>query len=72
MAVPIDVLAIHNPCLARMQFEPAGLEPLPDTIKHIFCLALALAVKHRIISVSGIPNAGEMSCHPQIKRVVQK
>jgi hypothetical protein len=24
---PIDILAIHDPCLARMQFEPAGLEP---------------------------------------------
>jgi hypothetical protein len=32
-----------------MQFELAGSEPLPDAIKHVFCLALALAVKHRIV-----------------------
>jgi hypothetical protein len=35
-------------------------------------LALALAVKHCIVGVSGIPNAGQMPRHPKIKRVVQK
>ncbi len=55
-----------------MQFELAGLEPLPDAIKHIFRLALALAVKHRIVGVSGIPNAGQMPRHPKIKRIVLK
>jgi hypothetical protein len=55
-----------------MQFELAGLEPLPDAFKHVFCLTPALAVKHRIVGVSGIPNARQISCHPQIKRVMQK
>jgi hypothetical protein len=29
-------------------------------------------VKHRVVGVSGIPNAGQMPRHPKIKRVVQK
>jgi hypothetical protein len=29
-------------------------------------------VKHRIVGVSGIPNARQMPCHPKIKCVVQK
>jgi hypothetical protein len=41
---PIDVLAIHDPCFARMQFELAGLEPFPDPVKHVFRLPFALAV----------------------------
>jgi hypothetical protein len=47
-----------------MQLEFAGPEPFPDTIKHIFCLALALAVKHRIIGIPGKPDSGQMPCHP--------
>ena len=69
---PIDILAIHDPCLARVQFELAGVEPLPDAIKHIFRLPLALAVKHPIVGIPGIPDAGQMPCHPQIKCIVQK
>jgi hypothetical protein len=65
---PINILAIHDPCLARVQFELAGVEPLPDVIKHKFRLPLALAVKHRIV---GIPDAGQMPCHPQIKCIVR-
>ena len=68
----IDVLAIHDPCLARMQFEIAGLEPFPDAIKHVFRLASALAVKHGVIGVSGEPNAGKMPRHPEIERVMQE
>ena len=71
-AEPIDVLAIHDPCLARMQFELAGMEPLPDAIKHVFRLPSALAVKHRVIRVPGEPDARQMPRHPQIKRIVQK
>src|SRR3954465_5341228 len=33
IAGPIDVLAIHNARLTRMQFELAGLEPLLDAFK---------------------------------------
>ena len=50
-----------------MQFEFAGPEPFPDTMKHIFRLALALAVKHRIVGIPGKPDAGQMPRHPQIK-----
>jgi hypothetical protein len=55
-----------------VQFELAGVEPLPDAIKHIFRLPLALAVKHRIVGIPGIPDAGQMPLHPQIKCIVQK
>ena len=40
---PIDVLAIHDACLARMQFEFAGLEPVPDAFKHVIRLPFAPA-----------------------------
>ena len=69
---PIDVLAIHNPCLARMQFEIAGLEPFSDALKHVFRLASALAVKNGVIGVPGEPDAGQMPRHPEIERVMQK
>jgi hypothetical protein len=45
-----------------MQLEFAGPEPFP--IKHLFCLALALAVKHRIIGIPGKPDSEQMPCHP--------
>ena len=70
--VSIDVLAIHDPCLARMKFEIAGLEPFPDAIKHVFRLASALAVKHGVVGVPGEPNAGQMPRHPEIERVMQE
>jgi hypothetical protein len=54
----IGVLAVHDPCLARMQFELAGLEPFSDA--------------HRIVSIPGKPDARQMPRHPQIKRVVQE
>ena len=69
---PIDVLAVHDPCLGRMQFELAGLEPFPDAIKHVFCLPFALAVKHRIVGIPGKPDAWQMPRDPQIKRIMQK
>ena len=69
---PIDVLAIHDPCLARMQFEIAGLEPFPDAIKHVFRLSSALAVKHGVVGVPGEPDAGQMPRHPEIERIVQE
>jgi hypothetical protein len=47
-----------------MQFEFAGPEPFLDAIKHIFRLALALAVKHSIVGIPGKPDTGQMSCHP--------
>ena len=69
---PIDILAIHDPCLARMQFELAGLEPFPHAIKHVICLPSALAMKHRIVGIPGKPDAGQMPRDPQIKCIVQK
>ena len=69
---PIDVLAVHDPCLARMQFEIAGPKPLPDAVKHVFRLASALAVKHGVVGVPGEPDAGQMPRHPEIERVVQE
>src|SRR6202020_342844 len=55
-----------------MKFEIAGLEPLPDAIKHVFRLTSALAMKHGVIGVSGEPNAGKMPRHPEIERIVQE
>ena len=36
---PIDILAIHDPCLARMLFEPVGLEPGHATTVGVGCSA---------------------------------
>ena len=47
-----------------MKFETAGLEPLPDAIKHVFRLASALAVKHGVVGVPGEPDAGKTPRHP--------
>ena len=69
---PIDVLAIHDPCLARMQFEIAGLKPFPDALEHVFRLSSALAVKHGVIGVPGKPDAGKMPRHPEIEREMQE
>ena len=60
----MDVLAVHDPCLARMPFELAGPEPFSDALKHVLRLASALAVKHG--GVPGEPDAGEMPRHPKI------
>jgi hypothetical protein len=50
----------------------AGLQPFPDPVKHVFRLPFALAVKHRIVGIPGKPDAWQMPCHPQIKRIVQE
>ena len=46
---PIDILAIHDPCLARMQFEPAGLEPGHATTVGVSCFARLKASERRWI-----------------------
>jgi hypothetical protein len=43
-----DVLAIHDPCFARMQFEIGGPEAVSGGV---FRLASALSVKHSVIGV---------------------
>ena len=55
-----------------MRFEIAGLEPFSDALKHVFRLSSALAVKHGVVGIPGKPDAGQMSRHPKIERVMQE
>src|SRR5215468_11054397 len=65
----IDVLAVHDPCFAWMQFELARLEPFSNAIKHVFCLPFTFTMEHSIVSVSGEPDARQMPHDPHIKRI---
>ena len=54
----IDVLAIHDPCLGRMQFEAALSEAFLNSLQHELRLPMAPAVENRIIGITAKPHAG--------------
>ena len=46
---PSAVLAVHNPRLVGMQFQPDLSEPTTDRLPHLAGLAFGHAVDHRIV-----------------------
>lgn len=70
---PVDVLAVDDPCLARMQFEPALAEPLADPVQRQLCLSQALAMDYPVIGgITAEPYAAEVAGDPNIESVVQE
>ncbi len=68
----IDVLAVNDPCLTRMQFESAFTETRAYSAQCQLGLRQALAVDHPVIGVAAEPYTGEIPGDPNIKGVVQE
>lgn len=68
----IDILAIHDTCLARMQLESAFPKALVDPLQDEPRLRSALAMNNRIVGVSAKPNAPQMAIHPLVEGIVQE
>ena len=68
----IDILAVHDPCLVRMQFEAAFSEAFVNSPQHELRLRLTLAVDDRIIGVAAEPHARQSAIDPDAKSIVQE
>lgn len=68
----IDILAVHDPCLVRMQFEAAFSEAFVNSPQHELRLRLTLAVDDRIIGVAPEPHARQSAIDPDVKSIVQE
>ena len=71
-ALPVPVLAVHDPCLAGMQRNPTCSILPPIASATASGLGVAGAVHHRIIDVALEGDARELPGHPHIERVVQE
>lgn len=68
----INVLAVNNPCLLRMKFQPALAKSLPNLSQSQLRLRQTFAMNYPIISVATEPHAAQMLSNPYVKRIVQE
>jgi len=66
------ILAVDDPGLLRMEFQPAFGQPLLDALPDVSCLPLRLAMHHDIICITlkGLP--WMVSPHTFVERIMQK
>ena len=72
IVAPVDVLAVDDARLVRMQLQPDLFQPTRDRIPHLAGLLLAVAVHHRIVAVAFERDGREFPHHPCVERVVHE
>ena len=71
IVTPVDVPAVDDARLVRMQFQTDRRQPLREASPNLTGLLLACAVDHRIIAVAFEGDRRELPDQPHVERVVQ-